>query len=88
MKKKISIILSAIILIVVSAFITGCSCNQRIWDTNYTYNRCLVREGDVWVEYVVDSWNDYEDGTVTVWTTDGQMIFTHTTNIILYGVDK
>jgi hypothetical protein len=47
----------------------------------------LIKEGDVWVEYRVNSWDDYSDGTITVWTTDGQMIFTHTTNVIMYGED-
>lgn len=87
MKKKINTIFCAIVLLFVSIVISGCSCNQRVWDTNFKYDRCLIKEGDVWVEYRVDSWDDYDDGTITIWTTDGQMIFTHTENVIMYGED-
>lgn len=85
--KKISIVLSAVVLIIVSVFVTGCSCNQRIFDTNFKYNKCLIYEKGEWIEYKVNSWDDYGDGTITIWTTDGQMIFTHTSNVIMYGED-
>jgi hypothetical protein len=84
--KKISVfVLSVVLLLLVSLFMTGCSCNKKIFDFNYTYNSCFIKEGDVWVYYEIESWDDYDDGTVTIWTTDGQMIFTHSTNVILCG---
>lgn len=85
MKKKISVVACAIVLIVVSVFFAGCSCNEKIFDFNYKYTHCLVKEGDEWGEYVVKSWKDYDDGTITIWTSDGQMIFTHTNNVVMYG---
>lgn len=85
MKKKISIIACAIVMLMMSVFATGCSCNMKCFDGNYKYNKCLLYEQGVWVEYRVESWSDYDDGTITIWTTDGQMIFTHTTNVIMYG---
>lgn len=85
MKKKISIIACAIVMLMMSVFATGCSCNRKILDWNYNYNRCVVYENGVWTEYRVDSWDDYNDGTITIWTTDGQMIYTHSVNVIMYG---
>lgn len=85
MKKKISIIACAIVMLVMSVFATGCGCNRKILDWNYNYNRCLIYENGAWTEYRVDSWDDYDDGTITIWTTDGQMIYTHSENVIMYG---
>lgn len=85
MKKKISMIVCIMLLVIVSTVMSGCSCNQKIFDFNYKYNRCIIYENGEWVEYRVKSWNDYDDGTITIWTYDGQMIFTHTTNVIMYG---
>lgn len=85
MKKKISVIVCAIVICLSCVFMSGCGCNMRCADFNYKYSRCLVYEKGVWVEYRVKSWSDYDDGTITVWTHDGQMIFTHTTNVIMYG---
>ena len=86
MKKKISIIACAIVMLVMSVFATGCSCyNKRIFDFNYKYTYCLIKEGDVWNEYRVKSWDDYDDGTISIWTEDGQMIYTHCENVIMYG---
>lgn len=85
MKKKISIIACAIVMLVMSVFATGCSYNKKILDWNYKYTHCLIKEGVVWNEYRVKSWDDYDDGTITIWTEDGQMIYTHSENVIMYG---
>lgn len=85
MKKKISIIACAIVMIMMSVFATGCSCNRKILDLNYKYNRCVVYENGVWTEHRIESWKDYDDGTISIWTKDGLMIYTHTTNVVMYG---
>lgn len=83
MKKKL-ILMMAMFIMSMTIF-TGCSCNMKVFDTNYKYNKALVYEGGVWNEYVVDSWSDYGDGTITIWTTDGKMIYTSSVNVVMYG---
>lgn len=87
MRKRISIILCAVVLVLSSIVMSGCSCNMKLIDLNYKYTRCVVYECGEWVEYNVDSWMDYDDGTISIWTKDGQMIYTHSVNVVMYGED-
>ena len=88
-RKKIKIIIGVvaiITLIIISAFLfTGCSFNQSLMDFDYGFDRALVYEDGEWNEYKVEKWDDYENDMLCIWTTDGQIIYTSSNNIILYG---
>ena len=83
MKKKITIMLLALIMPILT--LTGCSCNRSMWDTSYRFDKALVYEKGEWTEYVVTKWADYDNDMVCIWTSDGQMIYSSSNNIILYG---
>lgn len=87
MRKRISVVLCAIVLVLSSVIMSGCSCNRKLLDLNYKYTHCVVYECGEWVEYKIDSWKDYDDGTISIWTKDGQMIYTHSVNVVMYGVN-
>ena len=56
-----------------------------MWDTSYRFDKALVYEKCEWTEYVVTKWADYDNDMVCIWTSDGQMIYSSSNNIILYG---
>ena len=87
---KITISVIAIItLIIISTFLfTGCSYNQSVFDIDYGFDRALVYENGEWNEYKVSKWDDYENDMLCIWTIDGQVIYTSSNNIILYGRSK
>lgn len=83
MKKKIfSLIL---VLMLPLLCLTGCSYNQSIFDLDYGFQKALVYEKGEWKEYAVSKWDDYENDMICIWTADGQVIYTSSNNIILYG---
>lgn len=68
--------------------ISGCACNQAIFDTNYKFETALVYENGEWVEYEIEKWLDYENDTICIWTKEGKMIYTSFNNVIMYGKGK
>lgn len=71
--------------IFVFAFLfSGCSCNMACFDFDYKFTNAYVYEMGEWKEYNIKKWSSVE-GTdmICIWTENGEMIETHSTNIIL-----
>lgn len=63
-------------------------CNRQIVDIDWNFKRAVVRDGFGGYSGVVNikSWRDYNQSDMVQITTDkGQVILTHSTNIILLG---
>ena len=77
MKKILSIILAAIVVLCCVGFV-GCSAyNKQIIDLNYSYNRAIIQlaNGEV-VECKVDKWSDYEGEQIQIIAEDGTVYLT------------
>lgn len=80
MKKKLSIILAAAMMV---ATITGC--NKQMVDTTFKYDRAVIMmpDGEV-VDIGVKSWTDFEDGDqIQVKGDNGVTYLVHSSNIVL-----
>lgn len=63
-------------------------CNRQIVDIDWNFKRAVVRDGFGGYSGVINikSWRDYDQSDMVQITTDkGQVILTHSTNIILLG---
>lgn len=64
--------------------LTGCG-NMDVFDTNYTMNYIVIREGNESTLHRVESWGDSESDSVTVRTACcGNYIWTSVNNATLY----
>ena len=80
MKKLLCALLALLTLLA----LTGCG-NMDIFDTNYTMNYIVIREGNESTLHRVESWSDSESDSVTVRTACcGNYIWTSVNNATLY----
>lgn len=86
MKRKIAMLMSCVILLIVLA-VSLMSCgNRMVFDTKYSFETAIIKvSDDESVTVTVKGWKDYEDGCVQIITTDGKVYLTHYNNIILIG---
>ena len=83
MKKiKNIILLSTIVALCLLSLV---SCNQQIFDTNYTYTRAYLKIDDKWIDVPIAKWRDYEGEQIQIILTDGSVILTSSYNCILYN---
>ena len=76
MKKVIAIIMALILLVGL------CSCNYKVLDTKWSFNKAYVTYGDKTVEYDITSWTE-DDTTFTITCKDGTVICSSQVNIVL-----
>lgn len=74
----------AIVSLMFLSILSGCSCNQAIMDFDYEYNTALINCGGEWKEYKIKKWDDYDNDTICIWTEDGQIIYTHFSNVVMF----
>ena len=77
MKKIISIILAALVIVACFGFV-GCSAyNKQIIDLNYSYDRAIIQlaNGEV-VECKIKKWSDYEGEQLQITAEDGTVYLT------------
>ena len=79
MKKYISIILIAVMLIAVL-----CGCNKQLIDTTYNFNRAIIElpNGEV-IDGQIQSWGDYENSDQIQVKIDGKTYLVHSSQITL-----
>ena len=79
MKKKLSIVVSGIVL---ALGLTGC--NKQVTDLTYSYERAIISlpNGEV-VDGKVQSWTDYEDGDQIQVKIDGVTYLVHSSQVVL-----
>ena len=81
MKKKI-----LIVSLLLSLIISGCGYNKQIVDLNYRFNKAVLIMGNETKEYSIKKWNDYPDSDIVQFvTSNGEVIYTHASNVIFYG---
>ena len=75
-----------VFILLFALLISGCGYNMPIVDLNYKYTKAILITGDTTMEYEITSWKDWDGSdTVQFTTTSGQVIYTHTSNVILIG---
>ena len=69
--------------------LTGCG-NSTIIDTNYTYDKAIIKMPDGTVkEFRILRWADYEDGDqIQITDTDGNIYLVHSMNCVLINVGE
>ena len=79
MKKFVTVMLAAIMLLVVCA-----GCNKQIIDVTYSYEYAILSlpDGTI-VEGKVDSWTDYDDGDQIQVKIDGKQYLVHSVNVVM-----
>lgn len=79
MKKKLSIVISGIVL---ALGLTGC--NKQVIDLTYSYDRAIISlpNGEI-VDGKVQSWTDYEDGDQIQVKIDGVTYLVHASQVVL-----
>ena len=83
--KKISIIVLAMMLALMSITLVSCDeYNYQMVDTTYGYDRAVVSlpNGEI-VEGNVDSWLDFEDGDQIQVKIDGTTYLVHSSDVVL-----
>lgn len=60
--------------------LTGCG-NMDMWDTQYTFNKAVVVNGDVATIVEVKSWTDYDGEQIQIATQDGLVFLVNSDNI-------
>lgn len=80
--KKIKILLIVIMIIGGMLLLTGCG-NRDMWDTNYTFNRCITYIGDERIEIEIEQWRDYEGEQIQIKGKDGKTYLVSSYNTIL-----
>lgn len=75
MKKKLLTIGAALCI----GALAGCG-NQTFWDTNYTYDRAIIKlANDEVIEVEVKEWCDFEGEQLQIITPDGTVYLTNST---------
>lgn len=79
MKKKLSIVVSGIVL---ALGLTGC--NKQVIDLTYSYERAIISlpNGEI-VDGKVQSWTDYEDGDQIQVKINGVTYLVHASQVVL-----
>jgi hypothetical protein len=57
-----------------------------MWDTQYTFNKIVIVNGDVATIVEVSKWKDYEGEQIQIETTDGLVFVANSDNI--YPLDE
>lgn len=82
MKKTIKIaIILAVILALVLCLV---GCNKQIVDLNYKFTNAYVKIGDVWVDFEIKKWADYEGEQLQITLLDGTVMLVSSVNCVLY----
>jgi hypothetical protein len=80
MKKLITLTLVLALLV---TMLTGCG-NMNLWDTNYTFDRAIIKMPDgTTLEVEIKQWCDYEGEQVQIIAKDGTVYLVSTYNCIL-----
>ena len=83
MKNKYIKVILLVIMIVGGLFIlTGCG-NQDMWDTNYTFNKCITYVGNERFEIEIEQWTDYDGEQIQIKGKDGKTYLVSSNNSIL-----
>lgn len=79
MKKKLSIVVSGIVL---ALGLTGC--NKQVIDLTYSYERAIISlpNGEI-VDGKVQSWTDYDDGDQIQVKINGVTYLVHSSQVVL-----
>lgn len=78
MKKILAVLTMVLILLT----LTACG-NQTMFDTQYTFEKAKINFGGEIIDVNIKQWNDYEDGSVQIITTDGRVYLTDYINVLL-----
>lgn len=77
--KKLFIALSVLFILVLS----GCG-NEQMFDTNWRFNKAIIKLGDEVITVDVQMWRDYEDGEqLQITAKDGTVYLTSSYNCTL-----
>lgn len=79
MKKKITMIFAAVMLIIALS-----GCNKQVVDLTYSYDRAIINlpNGEI-VSGTVESWKDFDDGDQIQVKIDGVVYLVHSVNVVL-----
>lgn len=50
------------------------SCNKKVFDLEYTYDKALISMGNRIIIVEVDKWTDYEGEQLQIWTKGGDIL--------------
>lgn len=82
--KKLFIALSVLFILVLS----GCG-NEQMFDTNWRFNKAIIKLGDEVITVDVAMWRDYEDGEqLQITAKDGTVYLTSSYNCTLIYEEK
>lgn len=81
MKKRIKVLILAIVLMCVAMF---SGCNRQVGDLNYKFTNAYVKIGEDWVDVEIKTWKDYEGEQIQLKLADGTVMVVHAANCILY----
>lgn len=85
MKKYISSIkIVAIIVIIIFALCLS-ACDNRSYDTKYTYNKAHIRVNDVWFDVDIVAWREFAHEQLVLVINDGTEMIIHSRDCILYN---
>jgi len=77
-------VFAIITFVVLSVTMILSGCNRQIIDTTYKFNYAYVELGNgTIIEGKCDSWLDYEDSDMVQVTIDGEVYYSHSSNIVL-----
>ena len=82
MKKYIKIMVIIVFIIIVLCL---SACDNRSYDTEYTYNKAHIRVNDVWLDVDVDTWREFSHEQMVLVLTDGTEMIIHSRDCILYN---
>ena len=60
-----------------------CGCNHTMLDTNYYFDRAIIKVGEEWKEVKVKSWCDYDGEQLQIVAEDGTVYLTSSFNCTL-----
>lgn len=82
--KRISIIILALTLVLMSVVLVSCDYNYQAFDTTYSFDRAIIYlpNGEI-IDGKVDSWRDFEDRDQIQVKVDGVTYLVHSTNVVL-----
>lgn len=72
-----------ILVVLTMVMLTGCG-NYDLFDTNYTYNKAIIKLPDSTVVNVdIKQWKDYDGEQIQIISTDGTVYLTNSFNCTL-----
>lgn len=76
-----------ITLAVILVSLPLCACNYSGYDmvdTNYHFDRAIIKVGEAWIEVEISKWADTEDGEqITITAKDGKRYLVNSVNCTL-----